>query len=211
MLLCLIKKYDFTSYDIKTYIRTLCFRSNAKSVEKMLSETKGKGHTAMSQIYARAEAILNARPEAVYNAIADYKHGHPHIIPQETFSDLRVEQGGYGAGTVIRFKVKVVGMVVDMYQRISEPEPGHVLVEQDIDSPRNTVTTFTVTPVENHQKAHVIIATTMNASAGLAGLLERLLIPRMNQRIYRKELRLLEAFAQKNSASASSQTSDATI
>jgi hypothetical protein len=163
----------------------------------------------MSQIHAQAEAILNARPEVIYDAIADYKHGHPNIIPPESFSDLQVEEGGYGAGTVIRFKVKAFGTVLEMYQRVSEPEPGRVLVEQDIDSPRNAITTFTVIPVENKQQARVIIATVMNASPGLAGLVERLLIPRLNQRIYRKELHMLEAFAQKQGAAPSTSANDA--
>ncbi len=165
----------------------------------------------MSQIHTQAEAVLNARPEAIYDAIADYKHGHPNIIPPESFSDLQVEEGGYGAGTVIRFKVKALGIVLEMYQRVSEPEPGRVLVEQDIDSPRNTVTTFKVIPVENEQKARVIITTVMNASPGLTGLVERLLVPRLNQRTFRKELRMLEAFAQKQGTAASAPASDASV
>lgn len=165
----------------------------------------------MKQIFAQAEAILSARPKAIYDAIADYEHGHPNIIPPESFSDLRVEQGGYGAGTIIRFKVKALGIVTEMHARISEPEPGRVLVEQDIDATRNVVTTFTVIPLEDNQQARVIISTTMNASPGLAGLVERILIPRINGRIYRKELRLLEAFAQKSTVAASTRASDASV
>lgn len=154
----------------------------------------------MRQIYVRAEAVLDARPEDVYAAIADYRHGHPNIVPKESFFDLQVEQGGYGAGTVHSFKFKSLGVVKTFRQRVSEPEPGRVLVEQDIDTPQNTTTTFTIIPVEEGQKAHVEISTTMNSTPGLAGVIERMVVPMINRRVYRKELKLLEAFARKGAA-----------
>lgn len=155
----------------------------------------------MGQIKVKAAAVLNACPEDVYTTLADYRHGHPDILPKGSLYDLQVEQGGYGAGTVIRFKIKVLGVEQAAYQRVSEPEPGRVLVEQDIDSARNTITTFTVTPVEQEQKSHVEISTTMNTSPGFTGVMERIIVPIINPRIYRKELQLLEAFAQKRSTS----------
>ncbi len=149
----------------------------------------------MKQISVKEAAVLDARPEDVYATIADYRNGHPHILPKENLYDLRVEQGGHGAGTIIRFKSKVLGVERAFYQRVSEPEPGRVLVEQDIDSPQNFVTTFTVTPVEQGQKSHVEIATMLNASSGLAGIVEQVMVPRINVSIYRKELKQLEAVA----------------
>lgn len=153
----------------------------------------------MSQIQTSAAATLNARPEDVYVTIADYRNGHPNIVPKETFSDMRVEQGGYGEGTVIRFKVKTLGVVQEFHQHVTEPEPGRMLVEQGIDSPLNEVTTFTVTPVENGQKSYVEISTTMSASAGLRGMMERFVLSVINPRVYRKELKLIEAVAQRKS------------
>ena len=165
----------------------------------------------MKQIFVQAEAILSAQPKAIYDAIADYEHGHPNIVPPENFFDMRVEQGGYGAGTIIRFKVKALGVVTELHGRISEPEPGRVLVEEYINSPQNMVTTFTVIPLEDNQRARVIISTVMNPRSGLTGLVERILIPRINGYIYRKELRRLEAFAQKSTTAASSQASNAPL
>jgi Polyketide cyclase / dehydrase and lipid transport len=150
----------------------------------------------MGQISVKANAILNARAEDVYATIADYRHGHPNILPA-AFSDLQVEQGGYGAGTIIRFKMKVLGIEQAFYHRVSEPEPGRVLVEQDIDSVQNIITTFVVDPLENGQKTHVEISTTMNASAGLTGVVERIVVPLINSRLYREELQLLEEVAQR--------------
>ncbi len=149
----------------------------------------------MKQISVMASDVLNAKPEDVYATIADYKNGHPRIVPKENFYDMRVEQGGYGEGTIIRFKMKVLGVEQELYQRVTEPEPGHIIVEQDIDAPRQVVTTFTVTPVEDGRKARVEIATTMNTSPGLQGIVERIVIPVINPRLYRRELKQLEAVA----------------
>lgn len=149
----------------------------------------------MSQIKAKESAILDARPEDVYATIADYHNGHPNIVPPETFSDMRVEQGGYGEGTIIRFKMKTLGVVQEFHQRVTEPEPGRVLVEQDIDSLQSIVTTFIVTPVEDGQKSRVEITTVMNASSGVKGVIERFVVSVLNPRVYRKELKRLEAVA----------------
>ena len=154
----------------------------------------------MGQIQAKAAAVLNARPEDVYATIADYRQGHPSILPRKNLYDLRVEQGGYGAGTIHRFKARVLGVEQSFYQIVSEPEPGRVLVERDIDSVQNLATTFTVIPLEQGKKSHVEISTTMNASPGLKGILERVILQMVNPSIYRKELKLLEAVAQKRGA-----------
>ena len=150
----------------------------------------------MGKIHVKASAVLNARSEDVYATIADYRHGHPSILP-EGFYDLQVEQGGYGEGTIIRFKMKVLGLEQAFHQSISEPQPGRVIVERDINAVQNIITTFSVTPVENDQKSHVEIDTTMNTSPGLAGIVERIVVPIINPRLYIKELKLLEAVAQK--------------
>src|SRR5438045_3986709 len=113
----------------------------------------------MQPIFTKASAILDARPEDVYNAIADYKNGHPNILPKDNLYDLQIVEGGFGAGTIMRFKSRVLGVEQAFYQRVSEPEPRRVLVEQDIDSPYNSATTFRITPVENGQKSQVEIST----------------------------------------------------
>jgi hypothetical protein len=163
-------------------------------VRKLFREEKQRGKT-MGQINAKAVDMLDARPEDVYATIADYHEGHPRILPRENLYDLQVEQGGQGAGTIIRFKARMLGVEQSFHQRVSEPEPGRVLVEQDIDTAQNVTTTFIVTPLEEGKKSQVEIRTTMNASPGLKGLIERLVIPIANPSIYRKELKLLEAVA----------------
>src|SRR5215203_1289513 len=98
----------------------------------------------MTRIRAEASAIIDARPEDVYAVIGDYRDGHPHILPKENFRDLKVEEGGKGAGTVVSFVTISGGMKRPFRVKVSEPEPGKVLQENDTAS--SLVTTFTVTP-----------------------------------------------------------------
>lgn len=151
----------------------------------------------MGQIKVKADAVLDARPEEVYATIADYRKAHPSILPKESLYDLQIEQGGYGADTIIRFKSRILGKEQSFYQRVSEPEQGRVIVEQDIDTKQNLATTFKVIPVEGGKKSQVEISTTMNTSPGFRGFAERVVLSIFNPRIYRKELKLLEAVAQK--------------
>lgn len=151
----------------------------------------------MGKITVKSAAVLHALPADVYATIADYRAGHPAILPKGRLYDLTVEQGGYGQGTIIRFKVKNLGVEQAFYQRVSEPDPGHILVEQDIDSSRGSVTTFTVTPVSEGRQAHVEISCSLNSSKGLMGWLERLLVPLVQPPVFREELKLLEEVARK--------------
>jgi Polyketide cyclase / dehydrase and lipid transport len=154
----------------------------------------------MGQIKVKADSVLDAPSNDVYATIADYRQGHPNIVPEENFYDMVVEQGGYGAGTIICFKMKVLGVERTLRHRVSEPEPGRVLVEQDIDAPQEITTTFTVTPLDNGERSHVEIFTTLNASPGLVGVVERIAIPLINPRIYHKEMKKLEAVARERTS-----------
>ncbi len=61
----------------------------------------------MVTLYVSAERAIAVPAEVAYRCIADYRQHHPHILPP-IFSDLQVEEGGVGAGTVIAAKAKVV-------------------------------------------------------------------------------------------------------
>src|SRR5438034_1718993 len=70
-----------------------------------------------------ATAVVPAQPNRVYAVIADYHNGHPHILPKQ-FSEMVVEKGGVGRGTIIRFQMSVFGRKQTFRAAISEPEPG---------------------------------------------------------------------------------------
>ena len=140
-----------------------------------------------------ASAIIPARRERVYSLIADYKEGHPRILPKQ-FSDLIVERGGVGAGTVIRFQMSVFGKKQTFRAAITEPEPGRVLVETDLDT-NGAVTTFTVNPGHAPADSNVSISTELPVRSGLLGVFERKLATLRLRPIYEEELQNLARVA----------------
>jgi hypothetical protein len=138
------------------------------------------------------EAEVDAPAGPTYAVIADYRDGHPRIIPRPPFVSLEVEQGGIGAGTVIRCGIRVLGRTRTFRAAIAEPEPGRVLVEAEFDT--GLVTTFVVNPLEG-DRSRVTITTDMTTRGGLPGRLERFLITRLLRPVYRREIELLSAVA----------------
>jgi hypothetical protein len=139
----------------------------------------------MHEVVIQESAEIPAPPQVVYGILADYREGHPSILPPRWFTHLQVEQGGVGAGTVIRFGMKSGGKVREMRAEVVEPEPGRVLVERGLDE-RGTITTFTVDP-SGTGGTRVTIRTTWRAT-GIAGFLERLMAPMLLKPVYREEL-----------------------
>ena len=144
----------------------------------------------MARLHASAERTVPVPAAAVYALLADYRDGHPHILPP-AFSDLTVLKGGTGAGTVIRFALRLPGRKQEVEARVEEPEPGRVLSE--IYPEKSAVTRFIVDPAG--EQSRVRIETSWESSRGLAGLIERLLTPRMFRKLYTQELDLIERWA----------------
>jgi hypothetical protein len=153
----------------------------------------------MSEIHAEGTAVINARPEEVYAVLSDYHVGHPAILPRPPFTKLTVEEGGKGAGTVVLVGMKVMGREQVTRGIVTEPEPGHKLVETYPDS--GIVTTFTVDPVNDGLQSRVTIATDARTSSGLQGLFERLMIPSFLSRVYKTELQQLSDYVSGKRAS----------
>ena len=141
-------------------------------------------------LHAEASAQVTASAAAAYRMIADYRVGHARIVPPRYFRELRVEEGGYGAGTVIRYDLIAFGKTSHARARVTEPEPGRVLVETDLDN--GAVTSFIVDPI-GAAKSRVTIRTDMRTRSGLLGLIQRAVIRRFLKRVYAAELALLDA------------------
>ena len=144
----------------------------------------------MSLLHASAERTIPAPADAVYALLADYRNGHPHILPP-AFSDLTILRGGVGAGTEIRFSLELAGRRDVVEASVDEPEPGRVLSETY--PQRSAVTRFTVDPVGSQSR--VRIETTWKSSRGLGGLIERIVAPRLFRKLYAEELDLIERWA----------------
>ena len=136
-----------------------------------------------------AERVIEARAEVIYHCIADYREHHrPEGFLPEAFSDLRIERGGVGAGTELRWVVEIGGRRRTVNATVSEPVPGRTLVETG----SGIETTFTVEPTGTG--ARVRFDTTIDQS-GFQSVLNRLFAARLLRPIYEDELRLLDDYA----------------
>jgi hypothetical protein len=143
-----------------------------------------------------ASARLSAPAALVYTIIADYHNGHPYILPKPPFIALQVEHGGIGAGTIINFQMRLFGATQSFRAAITEPRPGNMLVETNLE-PGGAVTTFLVTPVAQSQHTDVTITTEGRTTyGGVLSVLEQLLATMFLRRVYVRELALLNMLAQ---------------
>jgi hypothetical protein len=148
----------------------------------------------MGKVQVSAEGLVHAPADVVYGYIANMREHHPKFLPP-AFSGYQVESGGFGAGTIVRFNLTAGGRTRQFRSEVGEPEPGRVLTESDTES--SSVTTFTVTPVEDN--CTVQIASEWNGAGGIGGFFERTFAPRVLRGIYADELARLDAYAQERS------------
>ena len=149
----------------------------------------------MSELRVVHERRIGAPAPAVHRLVADFRNHHHRFLPPQ-FHDYHVEQGGYGAGTVLSFTSTLGGRPRAMRLKVEEPVPGRVLVERDLLSPM--VTTTTVEP--DGDGSRVRLETVWTASAGLLGALERLVAPAMMRRMYEDELSRLDRYAREQAS-----------
>jgi hypothetical protein len=145
----------------------------------------------MAVVSVTVEGSVRAPARLVYELLSDFREHHPRFLPS-SFSDLEVEQGGIGAGTIITFTATALGRERRYRLRVDEPVPGHVMTESDTLS--DMVTTWTVTP--EGDTSRVRIETRWAGADGTTGFFERLLVPPTMRRIYNEELRRLDRYAQ---------------
>jgi uncharacterized membrane protein len=151
----------------------------------------------MGTIHVSAEGTVDAPADTVYGYLADMREHHPRFMPP-AFSDVEVESGGVGAGTIVRFKVTAGGRTREYRMTLAEPEAG-VLTETDSNS--SLVTTFTVTP--EAAASRVRISTSWEGAGGVGGFFERLFAPRVMRSIYADELERLNVYARERAAADS--------
>ena len=144
----------------------------------------------MAHLEVSVSAHVEAPPAVVYGIFADYREKHPRVLPPAHFSGLVVEEGGVGAGTVVRFDTHALGQTRTMRVVVSEPEPGRRLMEHEL--PGGTVTTFLVEPAG---AASQVTITTVWEKTGFGALVDRFVAVPVMQKVYAKEMRLLQEVA----------------
>ena len=131
----------------------------------------------------------------VHRCLADYaRHHRPEGFLPPAFTFLDVLEGGVGAGTRVRFGVRLGWMRSTTEATIAEPEPGRVLVEDGPD----VTTRFIVDPVPGGpgtpDAARVRIESVFHLR-GVVGSLAARSMPAKLQPVYDDELTRLEAYA----------------
>jgi hypothetical protein len=155
----------------------------------------------MPEVVLSASAVLQAAPQIVYAIFTDYHEAHPSVLPRPSFGDLVVEKGGTGAGTVFRVDTQQLFGRKTLRMEASEPQPGRLLVESDLDSDLRTH--FLVEPMDGGRGCRVTI-TTKYTRPGALGWLERALLPTLARSVLNKELRNVEQLARQRAAASAS-------
>ena len=143
---------------------------------------------------ATASKIIRAPIDEIYKILADYRDGHPHILPRNYFLSLDVEEGGFGEGTIVRFQMRLLGQTQTFRALITEPQPGRTLLETDIDS--GVVTRFSISPANSQDLAEVTISTELKGLGLVAGLMAKTML----QKVYHEELDLLARHVESRNA-----------
>ena len=142
----------------------------------------------MRTYHVEASYVIDAPAADLYAVITDYRVGHRAILPKPEFTDMIVEKGGQGAGTVLRVFLTSFGKNYVYHQIASEPEPGRVVKETEIET--GQYTTFTFDPLNGGKQTRVTIASEFPYE-GIGGFMEKLLAPSFVNRLYLRELRNL--------------------
>ncbi|WP_338702086.1 SRPBCC family protein [Streptomyces sp. Q6] len=134
----------------------------------------------MAQVEATTERVVAAKPDDVFDALADYSGTRAKLL-SEHFSEYEVREGGDGEGTVVHWKLQATSKRVrDCLLDVSEPTDGE-LVEKDRNS--SMVTTWRVTPA-GEGRSRVTVTTVWNGAGGIGGFFEKTFAPKGLGRIY---------------------------
>jgi Polyketide cyclase / dehydrase and lipid transport len=125
----------------------------------------------MGQVSAASSVLINAAPEAVLAAVADYETVRPKILSSH-YSDYQVVQGGRGEGTVVKWRLQATqSRVRDVEAHVDVA--GHTVIEKDANS--SMVTNWTVAPAGTG--ATVTTKTSWQGADGVKGFFEKTFAP----------------------------------
>jgi carbon monoxide dehydrogenase subunit G len=125
----------------------------------------------MGQVSAASTIQINAQPDAVLDAVADYQNVRPKILSAH-YRDYQVIQGGQGQGTVAKWTLQATKSRVRDVQA-SVDVAGHAVIEKDANS--SMVTNWTVAPAG--PGSSVTVKTTWAGAGGVKGFFEKTFAP----------------------------------
>jgi hypothetical protein len=125
----------------------------------------------MGQVSASSTVLINAEPDAVLAAVADYQTVRPKILSSQ-YSGYQVLEGGQGAGTVATWKLQATkSRVRDV--KASVDVAGKTVIEKDANS--TMVTNWTVAPAGTGST--VTVKTSWKGAGGVGGFFEKTFAP----------------------------------
>ena len=125
----------------------------------------------MGQVSAASTVLIDAEPQTVLSAVADYQTVRPKILSSH-YSGYQVLQGGQGAGTVATWKLQATkSRVRDVKATVDVA--GHTVIEKDANS--TMVTNWTVAPAGTGSS--VTVKTSWAGAGGLKGFFEKTFAP----------------------------------
>ena len=125
----------------------------------------------MGQVSASSTVLIDASPEVVLAAVADYQTVRPKILSAH-YSDYRVLEGGQGAGTVATWKLQATkSRVRDVKANVDVA--GHTVIEKDANS--SMITNWTVAPAG--PGSSVTVKTSWQGAGGIGGFFEKTFAP----------------------------------
>ena len=125
----------------------------------------------MGQVSASSTVLINAEPDAVLAAVADYQTVRPKILSSH-YRDYQVLEGGQGAGTVVTWKLQATEKRVRDVKATVDVA-GHAVIEKDANS--SMVTNYTVAPAG--PGASVTVKTSWQGAGGVKGFFEKTFAP----------------------------------
>ena len=125
----------------------------------------------MGQVSASSTVLINAEPDAVLAAVADYQTVRPKILSSH-YRDYQVLEGGQGAGTVVAWKLQATEKRVRDVKATVDVA-GHAVIEKDANS--TMVTNYTVAPAG--PGASVTVKTSWQGAGGVKGFFEKTFAP----------------------------------
>jgi hypothetical protein len=126
----------------------------------------------MGQVSASSTVLVDAPPERVLAAVADYATVRPKILSSH-YSEYRVLEGGQGAGTVATWKLQATkSRVRDV--KASVDVAGHTVIEKDANS--SMITNWTVAPA-GEGSSSVTVKTSWQGAGGIGGFFEKTFAP----------------------------------
>ena len=125
----------------------------------------------MGQVSASSTVLIDATPETVLAAVADYAGVRPKIFSSH-YSEYRVLEGGQGAGTVASWKLQATQKRVRNVKATVDVA-GHTVIEKDANS--SMITNWTVAPAG--PGSSVTVKTSWQGAGGIGGLFEKTFAP----------------------------------